>query len=221
MVLLAIGGYVGNALWATLLSEKPVVLLAIAPRLRWLLLASPKLEWYEFYSIPLVRAFAVLSLYYGFGKKYGETALKWMEDRTGRRAMRPIRWIERQFHKAKYVVVALFPGTLAALLCGVDRARYSVFITVAMVATAIRLFLIRTVASLFEGTLKDVLDWIGRNQMWLTVASIVGVVVYVIWTSKDTTAPLETVESMAEELDQAAAEAAAEHAAENPEPERT
>jgi hypothetical protein len=225
MVLLAIGGYVGNALWATLLSNEPAVLLAIAPRLRWLLLASPRLEWYEFYGIPLVRAFGVLSLYYAFGKRYGETALQWMEDRTSRRAMRPIRWIERQFHRARYIVVAWFPGTIAALLCGADRASYSVFITVAMVATTIRLFLIRTLADVFEGTLQDVLDWIGSNQLWLTGASIVVVFVYAIWTSGDSTQPVESVESLAEELDEAAAEAAAEAGdgpvAEDPEPERT
>lgn len=210
MVLLAIGANIGNALWATLLSEEPALLLALAPRFRWLLLASPKLDAIAFYGIPFVRAFGVLSLYYGFGSKYGDAALKWMEDRTGKRAMRPLRWSERMFHKGRYPLIIIFPGTLAALLAGADRMRYAVFISVAMAATAVRLFLIRTVADLFKGTLLDVLDFIGRNQLWLTIASVVGVFVYVLWTNREGPEPIETVETMAEQLDEAAAEVAEE-----------
>ena len=100
MVLLAIGANIGNALAPTLLNEEPALLLALAPRLRWLLLSSPNLEALAFYGIPFVRAAAVLSLYFFFGQRYGDAALQWMEDRAGRRSMRPVRWIERQFHKA-------------------------------------------------------------------------------------------------------------------------
>jgi hypothetical protein len=190
MVLLAIAAYIGNALWATLLSEEPALLLALAPRFRWLLLASPRLDPLPFYGIPFVRAFGVLSLYYGFGRKYGDAALKWMEDRTGKRAMRPLRWTERMFHKARYPLIIVFPGTLAALLAGADRMRYTVFISVAMAATALRLFLVRTVADLFKGTLLDILDWISANQIWLTVGSVVGVFAYVIWTNREGPEPI-------------------------------
>ena len=221
MVLLAIGTYIGNGFAPTLLNEEPALLLALAPRLRWLLLASPNLDAVAFYGVPLARATAVLSLWYFFGLRYGDTALQWMEDRTGRRAMRPLRWIERQFHRARYVAVALFPAPVVALLSGADGMRYPVFLVVALASTTVRLFLVRTVADALEDTLVPILDWVSDNQMWLTVISVVGVFAYVIWTSKDTP-PIASVEAMAEEMDEAAAEAAAEaEGAEDPEPKRT
>jgi hypothetical protein len=216
MVLLAIGANIGNAFAPTLITQEPVALLALAPRFRWLLLSSPKLDSLSFYAIPFIRAIGVLTLYYAFGHRYGDAALKWMEDRTGRRAMRPVRFLERQFHRGRYVLVVLFPGTLAAMFAGADRMRFAFFISIALASTAVRLFLIRTVAELFEGTLLDILDWIGRNQLWLTVASVVGVFVWVLWTNRDSTTPIESVEAIATELDQAAAEARAELRAAEP-----
>jgi membrane protein DedA with SNARE-associated domain len=207
MVLLAIAANVGNALAPTLLTEEPALLLALAPRLRWLLLSSPNLHAVEFYGIPFVRAAAVLSLYYFFGRRYGDAALRWVEDRAGR-SMRPVRWIERQFHRGRYPIVIFFPGTLAALLGGADGMPFAGFLIAAMAATGVRLFLIRTLAQLIEGTLLDVLDWIGNNQLWLTAASFAGVFAYVLWTNRSTTTPIESVETIAEELDEAAAEVA-------------
>jgi membrane protein DedA with SNARE-associated domain len=207
MVILAIGANIGNAFAPTLLTDEPAALLALAPRLRWLLLSSPNLTPLEYYGIPFVRAAAVLSLYYFFGRRYGDAALKWAEDRAGK-SMRPVRWIERQFHRGRYPLVVFFPGTLAAMLGGADRMPYAPFIAVAMVATAVRLFLIRALAQAIEGTLLDILDWIGRNQLWLTVASFVGVFAYVLWTNRNSTTPIESVETIAEELDVAAAEVA-------------
>lgn len=205
MVVLAIAANIGNALAPTLLTEEPALLLAIAPRLRWLLLSSPNLHALEFYGIPFVRAAAVLSLYYFFGRRYGDAALRWAEDRAGK-SMRPVRWIERQFHRGRYPLVVFFPGTLAAMLGGADRMPYAGFLGVAMAATAVRLVLIRTLAQAIEGTLLDVLDWIGNNQLWLTIVSFAGVFIYVLWTNRSSTTPIESVETIAEELDEAAAE---------------
>jgi hypothetical protein len=207
MVVLAIGANVGNALAPTLLTSEPAVLLLLAPRLRWLLLTSPNLTALEFYGIPFLRAAGVLSLYFFFGRRYGDAALQWAEDRAGK-SMRPVRFIERQFHRGRYPIIFVFPGTLGAMLAGADSMPFIGFFVVVMIATAARLVLIRYVASLIEGTLLDVLDWIGNNQLWLTIASVALVVVYVLWTNRSATTPIESVETIAEELDEAAAEVA-------------
>ena len=207
MVVLAIGANVGNALAPTLLTEEPALLLALAPKTRWLLLSSPNLQALAFYGIPFVRAAAVLTLYYFFGRHYGDTALRWAEDRAGR-SMRPVRWIERQFHRGRYPIVIVFPGTLAAMLGGADQMSFAGFLVVAMLATGVRLVLIRTVANLFAGPLLDVLDWVSNNQLWLTIASVGSVFVYVLWTNRSSTTPIESVETIAAELDVASAEVA-------------
>ncbi len=207
MVVLAIAANVGNALAPTLLTEEPALLLALAPKTRWLLLSSPNLHALAFYGIPFVRAAGVLTLYYFFGRRYGDAALRWAEDRAGR-SMRPVRWIERQFHRGRYPIVIAFPGTLAAMLGGADEMSFAGFLVVALIATSVRLVLIRTVANLFAAPLVDVLDWVSRNQLWLTVVSVGTVFVYVLWTNRSSTTPIESVETIASELDVAAAEVA-------------
>jgi membrane protein DedA with SNARE-associated domain len=207
MVALSIAANVGNALAPSLLTEQPALLLALAPKTRWLLLSSPNLHAVAFYGIPLVRALAVMTLYYCFGRRYGDAALQWVEARVGR-SMRPVRWIERQFHRARYLIVFAFPGSLVALLGGADEMSFAGFLVVAMVATAVRLVLIRTVAGLFADPLLDVLDWIADHQLWLTVGSVVAVVGYVLWTNRSSPTPIKSVETIAGELDVAAAKVA-------------
>jgi hypothetical protein len=209
MAVFAITANVGNALAPTLVVEEPVLLLALAPRIRWLLLASPRLDALWFYAIPVVRATAILTTYYLLGRWYGDWAVRWLEDRAGN-AARPLLWIERSFHRARWPVVFAFPGNLVALLAGADRIALPVYLAVALTSVALRLVLVRYVARLFEGPLLEVLDWVGRNQLWLTVASMGAVFAWVLWSNRHGFTGIESVEEVAEGLDRAAAEELAE-----------
>jgi hypothetical protein len=205
MAAFAITANVGNALAPTLIVEEPILLLVLSPRLRWLLLASANLEAIWFYLIPLLRATAILTTYYLLGRWYGDWAVRWLEERAGN-AARPLLWIERNFHRARWPVAFAFPGNLVALLAGADQIGLPVYLLVALSSVALRLVLVRSVARLFEGPLLDVLDWVGRNQLWLTLASIGIVFAWVMWSNRGGLTPIE----VAEGLDQAAEELAEE-----------
>lgn len=203
MVTFAVTANIGNALAPSLITDAPVTLLLLAPRLRWLLLVSPKVGALSFYAIPLLRAAAVLVTYFLLGRWYGDRAIRWLEDRAANTA-RPLLWIERQFHRARYPVAFLMPGNLVALLAGASPMPMPVYLGVALTSVAIRLVLVRYVADLFRGPLLDALDWIADYQLWLTVASIVGVFAWVAWSNRHGTAPVVAVDVLAEELDEAA-----------------
>ena len=94
------------------------------------------------------------------------------------------------------------------MLGGADRMAFAPFIVVAMLATSVRLVLIRLLADLFAAPLLDVLGWISRNQLWLTVVSVGSVLVYVLWTNRSSPTPIESVQTIAAELDEAAADVA-------------
>jgi len=207
MVAVAVATNVGNALAPTLITNEPLLLVVLSPRLRWMLLVSPKVDALTFYGVPLLRATAILVVYYLLGRWYGDRAVRWLEDRAGN-AARPLLWIERKFHRARLPIAFLFPGNLVALLAGADGMALPVYLAVALGSIAIRLLLVRTLAELLRGSLLDVLNWIGDNQIWLTLASVAGVVVWVIWSNRRGTAPIESVEEIAEELDRAAEELA-------------
>src|SRR3954470_14460576 len=131
MFAFAIASNIGNALAPTLIANEPGLLLILSPRLRWLLLISPEVNVLAFYAVPLARAAALLGIYYLLGRWYGDRSVRWLEDRA-RNTIRPLLWMERKFHQARYPMVFAFPGTLIAMLAGADGIALPAYLAVAL-----------------------------------------------------------------------------------------
>jgi membrane protein DedA with SNARE-associated domain len=209
MLAFAIASNVGNALAPTLIANEPGLLLVLSPRLRWLLLMSAEVNVLAFYAVPLARAAALLGVYFLLGRWYGDRSVRWLEDRA-RNTVRPLLWMERKFHRARYPMVFAFPGTLLAVLAGADGIALPVYLAVALTSIALRLVLVRYLASVFQGPLGDVLDWISEHQLWLTGASMAIVFGWVLWSNRHGSAPIESIDELAAELEVAGDEIDAE-----------
>jgi|tagenome__1003787_1003787.scaffolds.fasta_scaffold20784161_2 hypothetical protein len=184
MVAFTIALYVGNALAPTLIKEAPVALLILAPKIRWLLLVSNEVDTLTFFLVPLVRATAVLTVYFTLGHWYGDRSLRWLEQRTGN-ALRPVLWVERNFHRARIPVTFLFPGNVSALLAGADGMPVVPFFAVALASIALRLWAVRALADILRGPILTIVQWIGDNQLWLTVVSVAVVMIWVGWSNRN------------------------------------
>ena len=200
MLVLTVSLYVGNALAPTLAHDAPVLLLVLSPRLRWLFLVSARVDTLWFFLIPLVRATAVLAVYFLLGRWYGDRALRWLESRAGN-AMRPVLWIERNFHRARVPITFLIPGNMTAMLAGADGMPPLLFFTVALASIELRVWAVRALANAFRGTLLQVLDWVGDNQLWLTMASVTGVIAWVLWSNRHGMTQGETVEELIDDFE--------------------
>jgi hypothetical protein len=213
MAAFAITSTVGNAIAPTLLVESPLALAVLSPRTRWMLLASPKLDALTFYGIPLLRAALFLLLWYLFGRHYGKRAVRWLHDRLPGRGQRILAGVERVFRRWWILLVPVAPGNATALLAGAHRIPVVAVVTLGLVGVGTRLVLVRTLADVIRGPLLDVLDWVGRNQLWLTAVSIAVVAVTMLWARRAGTpgvAGIEGVEELAEDLDVAAEQLAEE-----------
>ncbi len=202
MVALTISLYVGNALAPTLAHDAPVLLLVLSPRLRWLLLTSAHVDAFWFFVIPFVRAVMVLSVYFLLGRWYGDRALRWLESRAGN-AMRPVLWIERNFHRARGPITFVFPGNVAAMLAGADGMAPPLFFGIALASIELRVWAVRALANAFRGPLLDALEWVGDNQVWLTVLSVATVVGWVMWSNRHGLTQGETVDELIADFDPA------------------
>src|SRR4051812_30215543 len=199
MVAFTIALYVGNALAPTLIKDAPLLLLVLAPKIRWLLLVANDVDPLTFFLVPLARATAVLVVFFLLGHWYGDRSLRWLEQRTGN-ALRPVLWVERNFHRARVPVTFLFPGNVSALLAGADGMSVPVFFGVALASVALRLWAVRALAEVLRGPLLDVVSWIGDNQLWLTVASVAGVMLWVGWSNRHGVDRVETVEELVDDF---------------------
>jgi hypothetical protein len=199
MVAFTIALYVGNALAPTLIKDAPLLLLILAPKIRWLLLISNEVDALTFFLVPLARATAVLAVYFLLGHWYGDRSLRWLEHRTGN-ALRPVLWIERNFHRARVPVTFVFPGNVSALLAGADTMPPALFFPVALASVALRLWVVRALAELLRGPILSVVQWIGDNQLWLTVVSVALVMIWVGWSNRHGLTQGETVEELVEDF---------------------
>ena len=199
MVAFTIALYVGNALAPTLIKDAPLVLLVLAPRLRWLFLISHEVDALTFFLVPLARAVLVFAVYFLLGHWYGDRSLRWLEQRTGN-ALRPVLWVERNFHKARIPVTFVFPGNVSALLAGADHMPVPLFFTVALASITLRLWAVRALAEVLRGPVLTIVGWIGDNQLWLTVVSVASVMIWVGWSNRHGLTQGETVEEIVEDF---------------------
>ena len=200
MVTFAVSANVANAFSPTLLVREPVWLIALSSRIRWLVLVSPRLDPLTYFGIPMLRLLAVAAVYYLFGQRYGDRAVRWLESKMGG-ASRPILWIERQFHRARYAVIFFLPaGPFVSLLAGADKMPARAYYATTVFGLLARLIVLRLVAGAFTDLILQITDWVAANQIWLTGISLASVVAFALWSRRTGRGEIESIDEVAEEL---------------------
>lgn len=198
IVAVAVASSLGDALSPTLLVDAPLLLVALVPRNRFLVLAAPQLDFWPFFAVGMVRLALTDPLFYLFGRWYGDRAIEWTERRA--RAPGAVRALERWFRRAAYPIVAIAPNNLVCVLAGASGMSVAGFLLANLGGTAARMVLIWWVGEIFSEPLLEVIDFVGRYR-WLFTAATVVVVTASVWRARRRhTSEIETVEEVAEEL---------------------
>ncbi len=111
---LTLGGLVGQAFAPTLLTYWPLLLLALSPLPRHLVLVAPITDAVPFVLVAGLRRFVSSTLGYYLGLTYGEQGFAWVERRSAR-AGRIARFFERWMRRlgAPALIVVASPGLCA------------------------------------------------------------------------------------------------------------
>ncbi len=182
LVLLVIGGYVGQALFPRLVDSNPTLLLLLNPRNVNLALVSNDLDAWTFYGVASFRLLLTDPIWFFFGREYGSQAIDWLEKRSptyGGMARQAEGW----FGKAAYPLVAAAPNNWICLLAGAAWMRPVVFVVLNVGGTFGRLFLIRRLGVVFSDPLTNVRGFISDYQAPLLVLSI-SLVAFSIWNER-------------------------------------
>lgn len=173
---LVVATNVGNALFPTLSTSQPLLLLALDARNRNVILVANQLDALPYYLVGTLRLLVSDPLFYLLGYWYGETALQWVERRSSGTGAY-LRTLESFFAKAAYPLVFLAPNNYFCLFAGAARMPPGRFLALDLTGTIARLVVIRAVGDVFESPIDAVLGLLS-DYRWpltaLTIAFVVG-----------------------------------------------
>jgi membrane protein DedA with SNARE-associated domain len=199
----------GNAIHPQLLNSHPLWLIAMEPRLRYLLLVANKVQdtdkaFLPFLVIAVGRRLLSDPLYYLLGHLYGDAGVRWAEKRLGEGGM-VIRFVERWFGRAAPVMVFCFPGPLVCLMAGATGMSVPMFITLNLVGTFAAVTLSYYAAGVIKGPLDAVNNFYAHNGRWLLVVSVVITLGWVVMQQRSGKGELRSVSEIERELEEEAA----------------
>jgi len=167
----------GVAFSPYLVNHFPLLLIAISPLGRHLLLVAPIVDPLAFLLVAVVRRMAFYVASFHLGRALGPSAVEWIESRS-RHFGRFVRWIEQLFGLAPRVVVLLMAGPTVSILAGISGMRGVVFGALATLSISLRAVAILLFAEWLRVYIELVLAWIDEVWVPATVVMVASVLVY-------------------------------------------
>jgi membrane protein DedA with SNARE-associated domain len=190
-------GFVGDIAGPRLITSHPLLQIALNPRNRWLLLATPQIGAVPFYIVGFLRLVSTDPIGYVLGYQYGDRAVSWAEKQMGDTSG-VIKMVQRGFGRVAPLVILIMPSFYWCVLAGAARMRVRTFVILNIIGTIGRLILFRLAGHAFRDQLQDVLSFVQRYQWWLVGVSFI-VVAITVWRSGG----IDTPDELAEEIEHA------------------
>jgi membrane protein DedA with SNARE-associated domain len=199
LVVLVIAAQIGDAFAPTLAVEHPLSLITLNARNRNLILVTNSLDAASFYTVGFLRLLASDPLFYILGYWYGDAGVKWVEKRSSSfgNLLRTWEWM---FQKAAWPLVAIAPNNFICLFAGAAGMTPAVFMTLNVLGTMVRLYLIRVLGKAFDKPIEAILGFIRDYRLPLTAISIALVVITVISDRRSGKGELEALTHIEDDL---------------------
>lgn len=168
---------VGVAFSLWLVNHAPLVLVALSPLGRHLILVAPLVDPFALTGVLVVRRILFYGASFELGRAMGPAALPWIEARTPRFA-RFVRWLERLFARAPRLVSFAMTGPTVAVLAGVSGMRLRTYAALASAGLVLRMIFLLLFADWVREYLEIALAWIDAYWLPGTVVMVIVVAVY-------------------------------------------
>ena len=200
-------GWVGDALWASLVDHHPLTLIALNAKPRYLLLTVNDIQTWMFYLFATARLVCTKPLVWLVGAWYGPRAMVWAEGRS-ERGGRMIRWMERHFARFGWAIVLVTSNNIVSLLAGSAGMHLGLYILLATVGTLVRLWLLDLIGEALTKPIDSIIAFVGHHRPAIVALSITVVVVGVLWQRRRGRSGLDELASLEAATDDAGAGAA-------------
>jgi membrane protein DedA with SNARE-associated domain len=191
-------GWIGDLLLAQFVDKHPLLLIALNPRNRNLVLATNELEALSYYAVGFARLVASDPVNYLLGFWFGDRAIAWTERRS--RTYGPlIRDGEGWFRKLSYPLIFAAPNNIICALSGATGVSVRAFVLLNVSGTVTRLVAIRALGATLESPISGVVDFIAQYRTPILILSAVGVAWTVFGEFRGDNSELQTLRSLDDE----------------------
>ncbi len=170
-----IGWFVGASA-PRLLVKNPLLLMALQPRYRYMVVASPNVNFIPYFFIGLGRLLLSDPVYFLLGWFFGDRAISYFNNALGEQTVSSTR---RFFLRAAPVMALFFAGPVICVLAGAAKMKPKVFFALNVIGTAIIVVLLRVLSDSLAGPIKSFLDFNKRYNKWLLIVSVVSTLIII------------------------------------------
>lgn len=176
---LGVGSMIGGTSFLYLVNNFPLLLIALSPIGRHLILVAPIVHPAAFIAVAVSRRMLFYGPSFLLGRALGPYGIVWLEKRAPALG-RFFRFLERIFAKAPRTVVFFLPGPSISTIAGASQMDPRVFAPLIATGLVVRMALLLALAEWARAPLEAVLAWIDDNWVPGTIAIVLGVLVYQI-----------------------------------------
>ena len=177
VAVLSVGGWAGLLGFARLANDLPLLLVALSPLGRHLVLVAPAVDPFAFVAVATSRLLLSCLVGHRLAQSLGEPGLRWL-DGNAPSAGRMVRYVERLFARSAPLAILIWPGFLMGVLSGVAGMHLARLLALSAVGILLRLGVILWLGHLLAEPLAWLRAWIGQNWIAVTIVVVVGIVGY-------------------------------------------
>ncbi len=158
------GSLIGVAFSLYLVNHQPLLLIALSPLGRHLVLVAPLVDPVAFVAVAVGRRMLFYLASFYLGRALGPLGIPWIEARAASFGAF-VRWLEQLFSRAPRLVVLLLTGPTVSALAGISGMRTAVFLSYATPGLVARMLLVLGFAEWVRAYIEVVLAWI--DEYWI------------------------------------------------------
>jgi membrane protein DedA with SNARE-associated domain len=180
LILMGTLGTASTIGWASslyLVNHAPLLLIAMSPIGRHLLLVAPSVDPVAFVIVGTLRRLTFYLGSFHLGRIAGPSGLVWMESRFSRVAWW-VRWLERLFERFGHPILVAFPGPTVSALSGMSGMSQWLFLLLAGIGLVFRMMIIVVVADWFRVPIEQLLVLIEAYWIPGTIGMVIVVYFY-------------------------------------------
>jgi membrane protein DedA with SNARE-associated domain len=161
---LSAGSMTGVAASLYMVNHAPLLLIALSPLGRHLVLVAPLVDPVAFVVVAVARRLLFYFACYRLGRALGPVGVIWLEARAARAALF-VRWLERLFARASHAVVLVMAGPTVSALAGSTGMPARTYVPLVSLGLVARVLLVLGLAAWLREPIEALLALI--DEYWI------------------------------------------------------